>query len=113
MVLRYYQNGGQIGSPNGTADPDTLNKYLTNCGTGCDGYVTNPDTGEQVVNLWRLSGFTGGATDISIEKSDPRVHPDAGCGRFSGTGVSGIDGQRRYRWEEPQWWPPAWRTTEA
>ena len=70
MVLRYYQNGGQVASPSGTADPDTLNKYLSNCGSGCDGYVTNPDTGEQVVNLFRLSGFTGGLTDISIEKSD-------------------------------------------
>jgi uncharacterized protein (TIGR03437 family) len=70
MVLRYYQNGGQIQSPKGSADPDTLNKYLSNCGTGCDGYLTNPDTGEQVANLWRLSGFTGGTTDISVEKSD-------------------------------------------
>ncbi len=68
MLLRYYQNTNQIGSPNGLADPDTLNKYLTNC--GCDGFVTNPDTGEQVVNLWRLSGFSGGLTDISVEKAD-------------------------------------------
>jgi uncharacterized protein (TIGR03437 family) len=70
MVLRYYQTSGQIGSPNGMADPDTLNKYLSSCGAGCDGYLTNPDTGEQVVNLWRLNGFDGGLTDISIE------HPD-------------------------------------
>jgi uncharacterized protein (TIGR03437 family) len=70
MVMRFYQNGGQIGSPKGMADPDTLNKYLVNCGSGCDGYLTNPDTGEQVVNLWRLSGFAGGTTDISVEKSD-------------------------------------------
>ena len=70
MVLGYYQKSGQIGSPNGTASPDTLNKYLSSCGTGCDGYVTNPDTAEQVVNLWRLSGFSGGQTDVSIEKFD-------------------------------------------
>ena len=67
MVLAYYQTGGQIGSPNGQATQDTLNKYLTSCGTGCDGFLTNPDTGEQVVNLWRLSGFGGGLTDISVE----------------------------------------------
>ena len=28
MVLAYYQTAGQIGSPNGQATPDTLNKYL-------------------------------------------------------------------------------------
>jgi uncharacterized protein (TIGR03437 family) len=70
MVLGYYQSVGQISSPNGTASPDTLNKYLANCGNGCDGYLTNPDTGTQVVNLWRLSGFSGGQTDVSVEKSD-------------------------------------------
>ena len=70
MVLAYYEAGGQIGSPSGQATPDTLNKYLSSCGAGCDGFLTNPDTGEQVVNLWRLSGFTGGLTDISVEKSD-------------------------------------------
>ena len=70
MVLGYYQSVGQIASPNGTASPDSLNKYLANCGSGCDGYLTNPDTGTQVVNLWRLSGFSGGQTDISVEKSD-------------------------------------------
>ena len=70
MVLAYYQAGGQIGSPNGQATPDTLNKYLSSCGAGCDGFLTNPDTGEQVVNLWRLSGFTGGLTDIAVEPSD-------------------------------------------
>ena len=73
MVLAYYQTGGQIGSPNGQATPDTLNKYLTSCGTGCDGFLTNPDTGEQVVNLWRLSGFGGGLTDISVEKRGSSV----------------------------------------
>lgn len=70
MLLRYYQNSGAISSPNGLADPDTLNKYLLNCGPGCDGFVTNPDTGEQVVNLFRLSGFSGGLTDISVEDSN-------------------------------------------
>jgi len=69
MVLAYYQAAGQIGSPNGQATPDTLNKYLSSCGTGCDGFLTNPDTGEQVVNLWRLSGFDGGLTDISVENT--------------------------------------------
>ncbi len=61
---------GQIGSANGQATPDTLNKYLSNCGTGCDGFLTNSASGQQVVNLWRLSGFSGGLTDIAVEPSD-------------------------------------------
>lgn len=71
MVLAYYQTAGTLGSPNGQATPDTLNKYLTNCGTGCNGFLSNPASGEQVVNLWQLSGFSGGLTDISV------VGPDA------------------------------------
>ncbi len=71
MVLAYYQNAGQFASPNGQATPDTLNKYLSNCGSGCDGFLSNSASSEQVVNLWRLTGFSGGLTDISV------VSPDA------------------------------------
>jgi uncharacterized protein (TIGR03437 family) len=77
MVLAYYQTGGKIGSPNGQATADTLNKYLANCGTGCDGFLSSSASGQQVVNLWRLSGFSGGLTDISV------VSPDA-SGSYSG-----------------------------
>ncbi len=77
MVLAFYQNAGQIGAPNGQATSDTLNKYLANCGSGCDGFLTNAASGQQIVNLWRLSGFTGGLTDITV------VSPDA-SGSYSG-----------------------------
>ena len=36
----------------------------------CDGFVVNPDSGEQVVNLWRANDFVGGNLDVSVEKSD-------------------------------------------
>ena len=32
---------------------------------GCDGFLSNPDSGEQIVNLWRAAEFTGGA-DIDV-----------------------------------------------
>jgi len=70
MVLAYYQTAGQIGTPNGQATADTLNKYLSNCGTGCDGFLASSASAQQVVNLWRLSGFSGGMTDIAVEPSD-------------------------------------------
>ena len=70
MVLAYYQNAGKISSPNGAATPDSLNQYLSNCGPGCDGFLSTPASGQQVVNLWRLSGFSGGATDISVVVPD-------------------------------------------
>ncbi len=72
-ILRYHQNRGELASPNGAADPETLNGYLKNfCAVDtkgnpvCDGFVANPDSGEQIVNLWRAAGFTGGA-DVAVE----------------------------------------------
>src|SRR5262249_25348410 len=71
-ILRYHQNRSELGSPNGYADPVTLNQYLTgDCpadasgNTVCDGYFANPDSGEQVVNLWRAAQFAGGA-DVEV-----------------------------------------------
>jgi uncharacterized protein (TIGR03437 family) len=72
MMLRYHQNRGDLPSPSGYADPVTLNQYLTGyCPADasgnpvCDGYLSNPDSGEQVVNLWRAAQFTGGA-DVDV-----------------------------------------------
>ncbi|HTS62244.1 MAG TPA: Ig-like domain-containing protein [Candidatus Acidoferrales bacterium] len=72
MMLRYHQNRGELASPNGYADPAALNQYLTgycpadaNGKTVCDGYLSNPDSGEQVLNLWRAAQFAGGA-DVEI-----------------------------------------------
>jgi uncharacterized protein (TIGR03437 family) len=71
-ILRYYQNRSELPSPNGYAEPLTLNQFLTGyCPTDakgtqvCDGYFSNPDSGEQVVNLWRAAQFTGGV-DVDI-----------------------------------------------
>lgn len=76
-ILRYYQNSSALPSPNGFADPSTLNQFLTGyClfdtkgGQVCDGFIPHPDTGEQFVNLWRLGAFVGGNLDVSIEKAD-------------------------------------------
>jgi uncharacterized protein (TIGR03437 family) len=71
-ILRYHQNRGELTSPNGTADPATLNRFLKGyCPAdaagkqNCDGFLSNPDSGEQVVNLWRAVEFTGGA-DVDV-----------------------------------------------
>ncbi|HEY1342942.1 MAG TPA: Ig-like domain-containing protein, partial [Bryobacteraceae bacterium] len=71
-ILRYHQNRGELGSLNGPADVESLNSFLTSyCVAGtqlCDGYLVNPDAGEQVVNLWRAADFTGGV-DVSVESA--------------------------------------------
>ncbi|MBZ5626251.1 MAG: hypothetical protein LAQ69_47340 [Acidobacteriia bacterium] len=66
-ILRYHQARGELPAPNGTADPASLNQFLLNyCAVDlkgaklCDGFLSNPDSGEQVVNLWRAAEFTGG-----------------------------------------------------
>jgi uncharacterized protein (TIGR03437 family) len=72
-ILRYRQNRGELPAPNGLADPGTLNQFLKSfCVTDskgnavCDGYLSNPDSGEQVVNLWRAANFTGGV-DLAVD----------------------------------------------
>ena len=74
-ILRYHQNRGDLPAPNGTADPATLNAFLkADCtvdakgNQNCDGFWSNPDSGEQIVNLWRVGDFAGGA-DVSIENA--------------------------------------------
>jgi uncharacterized protein (TIGR03437 family) len=76
-MLRYHQNRGELGTPNGSADAASLNQFLTNfCPTDskgkqtCDGYLSNPDSGEQVVNLWRAAEFTG---SVDVEVAAPGI----------------------------------------
>src|SRR5262249_36567572 len=76
-IIRYYQNRGDLQSPNGLADPVTLNQFLKSfCALDaggkqvCDGFMTNPDSGEQVVNLWRAGEFVSGSLDVSLAKAD-------------------------------------------
>jgi len=75
-ILRYHQNRGELPAPNGTADPGALNTFLTAyCGYDaaknaqlCDGYLSNPASGEQIVNLWRAAEFTGG---VDVKAQSP------------------------------------------
>ena len=76
-IIRYYQNNNVLPAPNGLADPATLNQFLKAfCTTDsqgrqiCDGFLVNPDSGEQVVNLWRLGEFVSGGLDIVAANTD-------------------------------------------
>ena len=82
-IVRFYQNAGTLPAPNGYADPVTLNQFLkalcvpnTLGGQICDGFIADPDTGEQFVDLWRVGSFVGGNLDVSIEKADPATVRD-------------------------------------
>ena len=81
-ILRYHQNRGELGAPNGPADPAALNQFLTAyCPTDskgtqtCDGFLAGSNTGEQVVNLWRAAEFTGGA-DVEVAAPIPAAIAD-------------------------------------
>ena len=83
-ILRYHQNRGELPAVNGLADPAALNKYLKDfCvfdargSRVCDGFLSNPDTGEQVANLWRAGEFAGGGVDVVVEKAAPEAVRDA------------------------------------
>ncbi|HEV2446230.1 MAG TPA: Ig-like domain-containing protein, partial [Candidatus Sulfopaludibacter sp.] len=72
-ILRYQQNRGAIPAPNGLADALTLNQFLTAyCGVDvngvrvCDGFVSNANSSEQIVNLWRAAQFTGGLDVVAV-----------------------------------------------
>jgi len=71
-ILAYHQNRGELGTPNGTATAALLNQFLTSdCAADfqgnslCDGFLSNPSSGEQLVNLWRAADFTGGL-DVTL-----------------------------------------------
>lgn len=75
-VLRFYQDRGDLPSPNGFSDPAALGQFLKGVcspspkgGQLCDGFLTGSG-GTQVVNLWRLASFVGGNLDVSIEQPD-------------------------------------------
>jgi uncharacterized protein (TIGR03437 family) len=73
-IVRYYQNRGDLPTPNGFADPLVLNQFLKGyCALDpasaqiCDGFLTVPDSQEQIVNLWRLASFVGNALDVQVQ----------------------------------------------
>jgi uncharacterized protein (TIGR03437 family) len=71
-ILKYLQGNGEIGSPNGPADPLVLNSYLRDLcvfdaqgARVCDGFTGRPGgEGEKNVNLWRLAQFFNGSLDV-------------------------------------------------
>ena len=65
-IVLYHQMRGELSSPNGLADPVTLNAFLQ---TG-DGFVALPGSTEQTVNLWRVGTFVAGNIDVRIEAAD-------------------------------------------
>jgi len=76
-ILRYHQDRGELPSTNGLADPSTLTQFLTAyCTPVCDGFVSNPEGGDQVVNLWRVGEFAGGGVDVSVESADENTIRD-------------------------------------
>lgn len=79
-ILRYHQNRSEVPSPNGLADPGTLNQFLiadcTSNGAGgqlCDGFLSASSAGEQVVNLWRAADFTGGLDVVPVAPTTAAV----------------------------------------
>ena len=74
-MIRFYQNQGLLPAPNGLADPNNLNQFLTKfCAPGtqvCDGFVSSTGSPEQVVNLFRVGAFAGGGLIPSVE--DPSL----------------------------------------
>ena len=79
-ILRYQQNRSAVPSPNGLADAPTLNQFLTTyCGVDvngnkvCDGFLSNPNSGEQIVNLWRAAQFTGGLDVTALNPTSSAI----------------------------------------
>ena len=66
-IVLYHQIRGELSSPNGLADPVTLNAFLQ---TG-DGFVALAGSTEQTVNLWRVGTFVAGSIEVRIEQADP------------------------------------------
>jgi len=74
-VIRYYQTRGDLPTPNGPAEPGLLNQFLKDyCAIDatnrkvCDGFITGySGSVDGIVNPWRASAFTGGASDMVIE----------------------------------------------
>lgn len=82
-IIRYHQDRRELPAPNGLADPALLNQFLASLcvfdGEGnqvCDGFLSAPESGEPIVNLWRLAAFVDGNLQVSVEKTDPAALRD-------------------------------------
>jgi len=83
-IIRHFQLRGDVPSPNGNADVTTLHQFLkTACTVDyrgaqyCDGFLSPPNTDEQVVNLWRLPAFAANSFDIQVARPDPSAAREA------------------------------------
>jgi uncharacterized protein (TIGR03437 family) len=65
-IILYHQMRSELASPNGSADPLTLNSFLQSS----DGFLSLAGSNEQTLNLWRLGAFVTGNLDVSIERTD-------------------------------------------
>ena len=76
-IIRFHQDQGQLPIPNGPADVLVLNNYLAGLCTPlagaegaslCDGFIqpagSPASSDDQIVNLFRIPAFLGGAADI-------------------------------------------------
>jgi uncharacterized protein (TIGR03437 family) len=72
-IIRFHQDQGQLPLPNGPADVLVLNNYLTGLCTPlassdgaslCDGFIQPATSDDQIVNLFRIPAFLGGAAGI-------------------------------------------------
>jgi uncharacterized protein (TIGR03437 family) len=65
-IILYHQMRGELASPNGSANPVSLNAFLQ----PGDGFISLGGSSEQTVNLWRLGSFVAGNIEVSIEQTD-------------------------------------------
>ncbi|MEZ5401999.1 MAG: hypothetical protein R2729_20165 [Bryobacteraceae bacterium] len=70
-MVRYLQDRGLLGMPNGPADPLLLNTFLKDLclfdsegAQVCDGFFAPPGAAEVNLNPWRLASFVNGALDL-------------------------------------------------
>ena len=79
-MIRYYQNRGSSGTPNGLAEVVALNDFLRRtCVTDlqdqqfCDGFFTPAGSTAPIVNIWRLPRFVGGNLTVAIERPELNI----------------------------------------
>jgi uncharacterized protein (TIGR03437 family) len=83
-MIRHLQTRGDVPSPNGPAAVASLNQYLkTACTTDyqgvqyCDGFITPPESDEQIVNLWRLPAFAGNGFEVQVDRAELSIAREA------------------------------------
>ena len=96
-ILLYHQNRSEVAvAERASRVPSigALNQFLINDCTAtssgsqlCDGFLSNPASGEQVVNLWRAADFTGGLDVVAAHPHHRRRFGPGGSGRTCAVGA--------------------------